>query len=206
MITDYQSLQEAVNKELWERDDLDVPLLIQLAEANLRRDLRIRKLRTATLPLTGESMALPDDVLQVESLELTGPTYYGQLTLVSYADIHELRGRRAGTAGIPCYYTTVDSRLYVAPAPSFDASLNMVYMATVPHLSDTATTNWLLLEEPDLYLYATLLESAPYLKEDDRMGVWGSQLEERLTKFHITNRARRMSSNARRRSRRTIGG
>jgi hypothetical protein len=32
----------------------------------------------------------------------------------------------------------------------------------------------LLTKSPDLYLYSTLLEAAPYLKDDERLQVWAA--------------------------------
>tara|TARA_R100000329_G_scaffold122958_1_gene101526 strand:- start:5022 stop:6254 length:1233 start_codon:yes stop_codon:yes gene_type:complete len=42
----------------------------------------------------------------------------------------------------------------------------------VTALSSSNTTNFILTNHPDLYLYASLSEAAPYLGQDDRLGVW----------------------------------
>jgi len=47
-----------------------------------------------------------------------------------------------------------------------------LYRKNVPPLA-TNDPNWLLSLAPDLYLYGTLLETAPYLKEDGRIQTWG---------------------------------
>jgi hypothetical protein len=41
--------------------------------------------------------------------------------------------------------------------------------------------NWLLTGHPDVYLYASLVETAPYLKDDSRVPVWMAELDRRLT-------------------------
>lgn len=55
-------------------------------------------------------------------------------------------------------------------------------------LSDTVTTNWLLTEAPDVYLYASLIESAPYTMDDARLPLWQSMyaaaLQELLDSEH----------------------
>jgi hypothetical protein len=48
----------------------------------------------------------------------------------------------------------------------------MVYRQNIPPLASNSP-NWLLALAPDLYLYGALLESAPYIKEDDRIQTWG---------------------------------
>jgi hypothetical protein len=60
----------------------------------------------------------------------------------------------------------------LAPTPDRNYSIEMVYRANIPSLATNAG-NWLLTLAPDLYLYGTLLESAPYIKEDGRIQTWG---------------------------------
>lgn len=48
----------------------------------------------------------------------------------------------------------------------------LLYEQSIPALSDSNTTNWLILREPGLYLYQALCHSAPYLKEDQRLITW----------------------------------
>ncbi len=52
----------------------------------------------------------------------------------------------------------------------------MIYRKVVPALSDANTSNWLLACAPDAYLYGALLESAPYIKDDERIAVWTAGL------------------------------
>lgn len=42
----------------------------------------------------------------------------------------------------------------------------------VTTLTTINTTNWLLTSHPDVYLYASLVEAAPYIKDDPRIPVW----------------------------------
>ena len=57
---------------------------------------------------------------------------------------------------------------------SQDVSYSMVYFAGVPSLSASNPQNWLILSAPNVYLYASLLESAPFIRDDDRINIWGS--------------------------------
>ena len=49
----------------------------------------------------------------------------------------------------------------------------MNYLKRYDFLSETNVTNWLLEEAPDLVLYGALLEATPFIKDDDRLLVWG---------------------------------
>jgi len=45
-------------------------------------------------------------------------------------------------------------------------------------LSDSNTTNDVLTEFPDLYLYGSLAETSPFLMQDERLQVWSSLYKE----------------------------
>ena len=71
------------------------------------------------------------------------------------------------------------------PAPTGDTDVVLTYYQKIPALSDTQTTNWLLTKSPDLYLYSTLLEAAPYLRDDDRMAMWGTARNQVLAAMQL---------------------
>ena len=58
------------------------------------------------------------------------------------------------------------------PVPDDDYEIEMVYRKTVPALTSSAATNWLLTFAPDLYLYGTLREAAIFMQEDERITLW----------------------------------
>jgi hypothetical protein len=53
----------------------------------------------------------------------------------------------------------------------YDLGIVRAYLSA---LSASNTTNWLLTLAPDLYLYGSLLEAAPYIGNDERIPVWAS--------------------------------
>ena len=48
----------------------------------------------------------------------------------------------------------------------------MLYYKTFTALSDSATTNDMLTNNPNVYLYGTLLEAEPFIMNDQRIPVW----------------------------------
>jgi hypothetical protein len=69
-----------------------------------------------------------------------------------------------------------------------------MYYAQIPSLSVSNTTNWLLTEAPDVYLYATLIQSAPYLKEDERIGTWAGIYQRLLADLKVSDERARIGS------------
>jgi hypothetical protein len=64
----------------------------------------------------------------------------------------------------------------LAPTPTFAYTIEMVYRRTIAPLGPTI--NQLALQQaPDLYLYGTLMEAAPYLHEDERIPTWASGVQ-----------------------------
>lgn len=184
-IVDYASLQTEVANRL-NRSDLTsaIPGLIQTAEARLRDDPRARLLEVVDpFPVSTPVVTLPADFDALNSLDHVGPTVYGPVETVPADQLGEAFGRY-GDTGAPAFAAVTTgsngARLRLAPAPDATYDLLLTYWIKLTALSDTNTTNRLLLVRPDIYLYATLVESAPYLIEDERLAVWEGQLEQRL--------------------------
>ena len=101
-----------------------------------------------------------------------------QPVVPEYRPPSEFHGLIATThIGPPQIYTMIGTDIYFAPPPdSVDTGsgyqYSMWYFQKVPPLTDTNLTNWLLTAAPDLYLYAALLESAPFLVDDKRIETW----------------------------------
>ena len=170
----YAGLQTAIAGFL-NRDDLTaiIPDFIALAEAQIKRDVRHwRMTTTAALSITGQYVALPAD--WVETIRIsTNANGYAPLRLVSVADMETMRGSSNDTGGIPQFYAHVGSNFEFYPSPDTTYTGEILYTAKVAALSISNTTNWLLTESPDAYLYGSLMHSAPYLVEDARIAVWG---------------------------------
>lgn len=171
MALDYSDLQIKVAAFL-DRADLEtqIPTFILMAEAAINRDVRhwqMEKRSEATFDERYE--VLPTDWISAVRVSVGGDT---QLDLLSQAKMLEYRENSANTAGKPLYYTISAGQIELYPTPDSEYQGSMIYMGKVPELSDAEPTNWLLTEAPDLYIYGTLIHSAPYLQEDSRTAIW----------------------------------
>lgn len=182
-ISTYNELVSALSEWLV-RSDLPavIPTFIANAEATFRRDPRIRQLVISTLPINAASVGLPGDFKRMESVSLNGPSpYYWELDIVSPGSLSKWIGP-SGTNRPPRVAAIVESSntLYVAPVPNQAYDCRLAYWRTIPSLGDTTPSNWLLAEHPDIYLYGALIESAPYLKDDERVPLWRAEYERRI--------------------------
>ena len=174
-LSNYSELQTSIASWL-KRDDLmgSIPDFITLAEAKIRRKLRVSGLEsTADLSVSAEYTDLPADYLEMRSVYVDGSTRKA-LTQMSP---NEMDSRNMGSStGTPQVYAIVGGQIRLAPAPDTTYALKLIYYA-FPQLSGTNTTNWVLDNHPDIYLYGALLEAEPFLKNDKRVSMWASLLQ-----------------------------
>lgn len=183
MITNYATLQDAIAAWL-KRADLtsQIPTFIQFAEARFNRELRVAQM---LVPVTGTVSALgqidlPSDCRKVQSVRVAIGSSYMELPPLPPSYLQDTTPATALASG---YVHIGDDTLQLIGGNGTPAyAVN--YWQKVPSLSATAATNWLLEREPSLYLYAALIESAPYLQDDERILVWAGQYKSVLDAMH----------------------
>jgi len=116
---------------------------------------------------------LPIDFLELRNIEIVGDPVI-PLRLLTSIRADERRRALSGR-GRPVYYSIFQDNLEFVPIPSGDTTIEILYYKNIPALSATNTTNWLLTKYPDLYLYGSLLQSAPYLNDDSLYQVYGQK-------------------------------
>ena len=88
-------------------------------------------------------------------------------------EISKLRQEALDTVGVPRVYTILDQAFEVFPTPDGDHTLELTYYEEIPDLA-TNSTNWLMTYFPSAYLYGSLIHSAPYLSEANRIAEWSA--------------------------------
>lgn len=174
-ISNYTELKTAVAN--WLHDDLFtsiIPDFITIGEASLNRQLRLFQMEnTATLStsITDRFATLPSRFLELIDLAIYADNYPQTLTQESLASINE---RSTTVTGLPKFYA-ISSNIV------FDIISDQVYTCSLRYYKklDIAadTTNFLLTDYPDLYLYSALMAAAPYIQDDARIGTWASMLD-----------------------------
>lgn len=80
---------------------------------------------------------------------------------------------------VPKYYCDYDyTHWLVAPTPAAAYSYEVLYYERVQPLDSTNQTNWFTEYAPQAMLYGSLLQAMPFLKNDERMGMWQSQYQQ----------------------------
>jgi hypothetical protein len=187
-ITNYSDLQSTIASYL-ARTDLtaQIPNFIQLAETRLRRDLRIRqmlKVATTTTTANDSTVELPSDYLQMRDLHVnTNPIQ----TIEYISPSNFYRNTWSTVSGLPRQYTVLAQEFQFAPIPDSGYTLQMMYYAAPPYLSNTNTSNVFLANCPDLLLYGALCEAEPYLMNDARLVTWANMYDRGLSALTVSD-------------------
>jgi hypothetical protein len=191
-ITSYATLLTEAASTL-NRSDLTshIPGWVGMAEAAMNRRLRARKMITRSVATISDGYsAVPDDFLGVRTLSLTGtPKKLSFLTPDQFDQA--LQGQETG---VPRYYTILGGEFGYYPTPSDDNTAQLSYWQKIPALSDANTSNWMLANHPDAYLYGSLIHSAPKLKDDERVTLWASAFGTILDDIERADRSESLGS------------
>jgi hypothetical protein len=187
-IATYAELQSTA-ADFLNRDDLTavIPTFIRLAESRIDRDLRhYRQEKRSTAQLNAQYSAIPSDYLSTIRIQiLDGAT--SEVQPISTAQMLQLRGDRFDLTGRPTHYALTAGGLELYPTPDMAYNISWVYYGRVAALSVSNTTNWLLTEAPDAYLYGALIHSAPYLKDDAKVALWDGLYKAAMDNLNSTS-------------------
>lgn len=330
LIINHDTLKTAVADWL-NRSDMGsaIDIMIDQAEDMLRLDRRVRNLKAQIYTIVQDDQEAPASLRTLDAWSHDGPTYFGEIRMVSSAELSRYKGNY-GVTGVPALAAHVDGRFRFAPEPdtggifaaqtltftsnpsddqtvtigsraytfkptpsaafhvnigstqaasiaNFVAAINdsgggnvqtyytdttvntdvtaadngdgtvtvtakaigdqgnviastqalggsgtwaagtlagginptrqypteLTYWETLTSL--LAGTNWLVEDYPSIYLYATLLQAAPYLRDDPRLGTWGAILNGLLDNLDIRVDDEQFGANLQRTPSRVIG-
>ena len=196
-ITTYSELKSSIADWL-NRDDLTtvIPDFIRLAEAQYNRSIRHRKMITrSTATIDSRYSATPADWIQtVQLILLTDP-----VQTLDYVSSEHINDKRAASSagGRPTCFTHVGEEIEVYPAPDSSYTAELLYYATIPALSDSNTSNWLLSLSPDIYLYGALIQAGPYLRDPEQLNTFAALYQQMVDDMNISNERTRGQTSTR---------
>jgi hypothetical protein len=169
----YSDLQAAVAN--WsQRHELagaEIQSMIFLATAMLNygqqdmQPLRVRDMigvENLSQDLTSGGYPLPYDYLSYRTVVELSSTRR-RLDYIAPGNSEQRYPSRPG--GSANNFTILADLLYAFPSTSND--IELTYYQKIQDLTDENTTNWLLIKQPNLYLHASLLQLAMYVRDDN---------------------------------------
>lgn len=177
----YADLLEDVSDTL-DRDDVEerLPRWLKLVEARLNRLLDDPDMEVSTT-LTGDGVSLPADFGAMVSI---GTAYNQPLKPMSNEEYAAI----LPASGTSRHYTIRERKVYYVPG---SANVTLVYRRTIPPLTETDDTNWLLDRAPDLYFYGVLLQATAWDADTEQARGWKVLFDEAIEELRADGAKRK---------------
>lgn len=197
-VSTYSELKTALatyahRSDLTGRDDE----AIDFFEAAVNRRLRMKDMETTT---TGNMVAgtatisFPTSNTEIRSITYVPAT--GAIRKLEFITLEQADAMEFQASGTPQWYTTAGNAIRFYPTPDSAYAYTIKHYQRLAALSSASgyTTNWLLSNNPDLYLAGSLVGLAAYIGDDGRLQVWKAALEEGLKDLNRADRRERFKS------------
>lgn len=180
MITNFDTLQTAVLSELKRTGDVsltaELPGFIQLAEAEIFRELQLRRTETIITGTTSSAtIALPVG----SAIERVSITANSRDYSLDYTSPNNLRV--FSSAGQPARYTVENGIIKLLPAPNGPYTYALYTVPNLAALSASNPTNWVITNAPDVYLFGTVVHAANWTRDAEAVAIYRPQFDRALS-------------------------
>lgn len=160
-------------------------LIIGLAEQRIYRELRPTTTHTSVALTTVASnlLALPSDCMALDKVVIGGK----QVEVVDLWRLDALNESSA-SADRTVFCARQGENLTFFPAVADSTSITLYYYARPADIS--AGINTTVSRYPEVFLYGSVAESAPFLGEDERVGLWEQKYAQAMREALADNRWR----------------
>ena len=169
-ISSYADLQTSVASWLHRSDLTSIIVdLIMLGEKRIQREVRTADMETPhILAISAGVLTVPPEFLGWKNVYVDRTPV--QPLQVKPLDWIYLNYPVRSSTGIPQFIAMNGTSFEFGPYPDSNYTIKGTYFA---RLTSVATTwNGLATDSPDLYLFAALAESKPFLLDDQRIPIW----------------------------------
>lgn len=184
-LTTYTGLLAAIPARLT-RTDLTalIPDFVTLTETAMNRRLRVRRMvARATATITDGYSAVPSDFLGVETFDIDGKR-------IAFLTPDQINIAESGLeTGTPKYFSIVGGEFRFYPTPGASSTATITYWQSIPALSVSNASNWVLASHPDAYLYGGCLQAALHVRDADLQATYGQLFETAMSDIEAGDRA-----------------
>lgn len=182
-LSTYAELKTSIAKWLWRAGETDtedyIPDMIEMAEAYFNRNLRVRDMEavadSGSTTVTAGVASLPSDFRAVLSVRETATEHYQ----IKPKPIDQIEMFEDISTGKLQFYDVLGGEMHFWPR--VDTTVRLRYAQSIPALSDSNTSNWLLTKHPDLYLYQALACGEAFNMNDSRVAMWKAMAEQAMS-------------------------
>ncbi len=197
----YNSLVESIIRWVIRDSDsalaAEIPRMIDTTERKVARALKTLlsvRYAASTMQADVSIYVKPNRWLETVSMEIgtsVGNNTSVQLVSRTYETIKQIYPDITDT-GVPKYFSDFEfNQLFVGPTPDAAYPYQLAYYERPEPLGVDTQTNWLTENAPDLMLYGVLLETGPFLINDERIKMWQDMYDRKLVEL-VGEDARRL--------------
>lgn len=180
---DYDWLKSSIAKWAHRTNLTDViPDFVMMAEKRINDDLEATAqegIVEMTTVKGQQYLAAPSDLADIRSLTVTGVGSLAYLLQDQFADLYA-----HGHSGAPLHYTVVGAQILFGPIPDSEYIVKCYARLRVPALADAAGTNWLIIQRPDVYLAASMVNAMVYMKDLPGQQQWEAAYQTAMTSLN----------------------
>ena len=192
----YDSLVENIQSYLERTDPATIekiPLFIMLAEQVIASQIKFlgnMTVNTSNMVIGENIIAKPARWHKTVSVNVTVAGRREPVFNRRYEYLREYWPNPASTE-VPKFYCDYDyTHWLVAPTPASAYSFEVLYYERVQPLDSSNQTNWFTIYAPQALLYGSLLQAMPFLKNDERMGMWQQQYDLIIQTLKVEDQSR----------------
>lgn len=176
-----------------------IPSFINLAESIISDELKIlgqQQAVTSTLVQGSPTLQKPSRWRKTTSMNITVAGERFPLLLRKYEYLRNYWPDPT-QEDVPKYYGDYDfDHWIIAPTPSDDYAIEILYYEKIQPLDATNQTNWFTINAPQAMLYGTLLQAMPFLKNDSRVQLWQALYDRAVQTLKLENDTRTIDRSA----------
>ena len=199
-IANFGDLKTAIGTNYLNRSDLSsyIPDFVTLAESRIfygsgdpyaSAPLRVPAMQTnATGTIASNAIAFPTRFLEIIRLAAYTGSNGWTLDYLAPSKLAEAQN----SAMLPTKYTYLNNQIQTAGTGAATYSLD--YYQAFASLSADADTNWLLTTAPQVYLFAALMEAAPFIQDQTQITAWFGLYKSAISSLNLSTNRRASGS------------
>jgi len=176
LVADISSYLERTDTATLEK----IPTFIMLAEQVIASQIKFLgnlTVNTSTLVAGADVIDKPARWHKTVSMNVTVGSERKPVLLRKYEYLREYWPNPT-LQDVPAYYADYDyTHWLIAPTPDSAYNFEVLYYERAQPLDSSNQTNWFTIYAPQALLYGSLLQAMPFLKNDERMGMWKAEYD-----------------------------
>lgn len=178
------------------RNDLTSYLdtFLSLAQTRVFRDVKAPEFETrATMDLIAGDRYIPTPSDMKTLLNVQIDTETGRKVLLPLSRVQMDSRFATVTTDTPYNYAIYGDQIELQPTPGEDLTIEIIYQYRPALMTENTDENDLLTRNPNIFIYAAMLEATPFIQGDERVGMWREYYEAELVQLNTEADDRELS-------------